>query len=206
MAGNQARPTRFGGFRLVAVAAALAAGLIELALASAGRGEQGWREAVRATAALSLGLFLVVYLASTLRRLVPGPATSWLLANRRYLGVSFAVVHFAHFGSIVALSRVLGASPPLHLAVLGGIGDLLLLAMVATSFDATAERLGERRWIWLHRVGLHYVWVIFAFTYGGAAFASDRLFPGVAIAALLGALALRVAVHLRQRTVPLASS
>ncbi len=188
------------------MAAVLAAGLIELALATQGRGEEGWRAAVRSTAALSVGLFLVVYLASTLRRLAPSPATAWLLANRRYLGVSFAVVHFAHFGSIVALSRVLDASPPLHLAVLGGIGDLLLLAMVATSFDASATWLGGRRWNQLHRLGLHYVWVIFVFTYGGAALVSDRVFPGVAIAALLGALALRMAVHLRERSAAATSS
>jgi hypothetical protein len=203
MAGNQAAPTRFGGWKLVGCTALAVAGIIELELAMGGRGEDGWRAAVRATAAISVGLFLVTYLASTLRRLQDADWTRWLLHNRRYLGVSFAVSHFAHFGAIVALSRTLDASPPIHLAVLGGLGDLLLIGMVLTSFDRSAAWLGERRWMLLHRVGLHYVWVIFAFTYGGAATAGGRLFPVVAIAALLGALGLRVAARVRQRSAAL---
>ena len=177
--------------------------MIELELLMGGRGEDGWLGAVRATAAISVGLFLVTYLASTLRRLHRGAATLWLLCNRRYLGVSFAVSHFAHFGAIVALSIAMDMSPPLHLAVLGGLGYLLLIAMVLTSFDRSAAWLGGPRWNLLHRVGLHYVWGIFAFTYGGSATAGGRLFPLVAIVALLGALGLRVAVRARQRSAAL---
>lgn len=200
MGGNQAAPTRFGGWKLVAITAAVVVGLIELELHSGGRGEDGWRAVVRATAALSVLLFLVTYLASTLRRLHPGPSTLWLLRNRRYLGVSFAVAHFAHFGSIVALSRAMGTMPPIHLAVLGGIGDVLLIAMVLTSFDRSAAWLGERHWNLLHRTGLHYVWVIFAFTYAGAASTGERLFPVLATMALLGALGLRLGVRVRKRS------
>lgn len=203
MAGNQAAPTRLGGWKLVGCTALVVVATIELELALFGRGEDGWRAAVRATAAISVGLFLVTYLASTLWRLQRAAWTQWLLRNRRYLGVSFAVSHFAHFGAIVALSRALGASPPVHLAVLGGIGDVLLIAMVLTSFDRSAAWLGERRWNLLHRVGLHYVWAIFAFTYGGAALVGGRLFPFVAIVGLLGALVLRVAVRARQRSAAL---
>lgn len=203
MSGNQAAPTPSGGWKLVAVAALVATAVIELELLRGGRGESGWRGAVQATAATSLLLFLLVYLASTLHRLWRGPATLWLLRNRRYLGVSFALTHFAHFGSIVALARTTGASPPLHLAVLGGLGDLLLLAMIATSFDRSAAWLGARRWNLLHRVGIHYVWAIFAFTYAGAASAGRRIFPLVAVAALLLALGARLGVRLRQRS-PLA--
>jgi hypothetical protein len=203
MSGNQAAPTRFGGWRLVGLTALAVAGVVELELALGGRGEDGWRAVVRATAAISVGLFLVTYLASTLRRLYPAPWTGWLLCNRRYLGVSFAVSHFAHFGAIVALSRALNASPPIHLAILGGLGDLLLIGMVLTSFDRSVAWLGERRWDLLHRVGLHYIWVIFAFTYGGAATAGGRLFPVVAIVGLLGALGLRVVARVRQRSAAL---
>ncbi len=203
MAGNQAAPTRFGGWKLVGLTALVVIAVIELELLMGGRGEDGWLGAVRATAAISVGLFLVTYLASTLRRLHRGAATLWLLCNRRYLGVSFAVSHFAHFGAIVALSIAMDMSPPLHLAVLGGLGYLLLIAMVLTSFDRSAAWLGGPRWNLLHRVGLHYVWGIFAFTYGGSATAGGRLFPLVAIVALLGALGLRVAVRARQRSAAL---
>jgi hypothetical protein len=202
MAGNQAAPGS-GGWKLVALTTVVMVGVIEVELALGGRGEVGWRGAVRATAAVSVALFLVTYLASSLRRLYPAASTAWLLRNRRYLGVSFAVAHFAHFGAIVVMSRIMGASPPLHLVVLGGIGDLLLIAMVFTSFDRTAAWLGEQRWDWLHRLGLHYVWVIFAFTYGGAAVVGGRLFPIVAIVALLAALGLRILARSRAPSVEL---
>jgi DMSO/TMAO reductase YedYZ heme-binding membrane subunit len=80
---------------------------------------------------------------------------------------------------------------------------VLLIGMVLTSFDRSAAWLGARRWNLMHRVGLHYVWGIFAFTYGGAATVGERLFPVVAIVVLLGALGLRVAMRVRPRSAAL---
>jgi hypothetical protein len=47
------------------------------------------------------------------------------------------------------------------------------------------------------------VWVIFAFTYGGAAVVGGRLFPIVAIVALLAALGLRIVARSRARSLEL---
>lgn len=198
---NLAGPTRLGGWRLVGVTALVLVALIEGLLAAYGRGEPGWRAVVRTTAATSLVLFLSAYLASSLRRLRPGTATRWWLRNRRYLGVSFAVSHFAHLGAIVALSRASGTSPGPAVVVVGGLGYLLIAAMVATSFDRSAAWLGARAWNRLHRAGLHYVFGVFLFTYAGAA-AQGRIFPALAAASLLAALALRLVARLRRPAVP----
>jgi hypothetical protein len=68
---------------------------------------------------------------------------------------------------------------------------LLIVAMVATSFDVTAGLLGVRRWRRLHATGIFYVWTVFLLTYSGNA-AKD---PKAAASAfvLLAALAFRLA-------------
>jgi DMSO/TMAO reductase YedYZ heme-binding membrane subunit len=198
---NEAGPTVLGGWRLVGATAVAVVVLIEALLAAHGRGEDGWRSVTRATAATSLGLFLLAYLASPLRRLRSGEVTRWWLRNRRYLGVSFAVSHFAHLGAIVALSRASGTAPPPAVAVAGGLGYVLIAAMVATSFDRSAAWLGARAWNRLHRAGLHYVFGVFLFTYAGAA-AQGRVFPALASAALLGAAGLRWLARSRARAGP----
>ncbi|MEN8181492.1 MAG: hypothetical protein ABFS46_03040 [Myxococcota bacterium] len=198
MGENQAAPTRFGGWRLLALTLGLVGGLIALLLEVLGTGEDGWRAVVRVTAAVSLGLFLVAYLASSLRRLRRGPATLWLLRNRRTFGLGFAVSHFCHLAAILQLSRLLQQAPRPELIVLGGVGDLLVLAMAATSFDPSVAWLGARRWNQLHTLGIHYVWGVFILTYAGAASQGVRLFPVLACAALFGALGLRIVLRVRR--------
>ncbi len=61
-----------------------------------GINEQGMRIAIRATARTSCILFLIAFVASALRRIWSTPLTAWLLKNRRYLGLSFAVSHTYH--------------------------------------------------------------------------------------------------------------
>jgi hypothetical protein len=134
-------------------------------LAVVGTGEEGVRVVIRATARTSLVLFGLAFAASSLRRLWPNDLTRWLLANRRYLGVSFAVSHTTHLLALFALGNwsfaalVANSSP--STLVLGGIGYLFLAAMTATSFDRTAAWLGPRRWQRLHTVGGWYLWFIF---------------------------------------------
>ena len=145
-----------------ALAVAVMTGAI---LAFAGTDEEGIWVVIRATARTSMVLFGLAFAASSLRRLWPNDVTRWLLANRRYLGVSFAVSHVTHLLALFAvanwsLETLVAKSSPTTL-VLGGIGYLFLAAMTATSFDRTAAWLGPRRWQRLHTVGGWYLWFIF---------------------------------------------
>jgi len=79
-------------------------------LAATGWTEPGVRLVIRATARTSVALFLAAFLASTLRRRWPGPATSWLLQNRRYVGLGFAVSHLLHLLAILELYDVAPAA------------------------------------------------------------------------------------------------
>lgn len=169
----------------VAVAVAALCGAV---LSTPTPGEEELRATIRLTAVTSLACFTAAFTASALARLHPSPSTRWLLANRRYLGLSFAVSHLAHALAIAALERRSNflASYDLTTLIGGGLGFVMIALLAATSNDAAVRRLGARRWKRLHTVGVHYIWFIFVFTYMGPALRS----PYHAALTLLLALAL----------------
>ncbi len=106
--------------------------------------------------------FFFAFTASSLARLAPGPGPRFLMRNRRYIGLSFALVHGVH-GVLVLSNLALTdeTRPPLIFAA-GAIAYALLIAMTVTSNNASVRRLGAKRWKLLHKVGSYYIWTIFA--------------------------------------------
>ncbi len=184
-----------GGWTLVAWSTVALLAMIGLLLGLEGVDEPGIRVVIRATARTSFALFLAAFVASALRRAWRSPTTAWLLANRRYLGLSFAVSHGLHLAAILALyhwsGRELVAGSGTIVTVLGGFGYLLLAAMAATSFDGAVLRLGVRRWRLLHTVGMYYLWFVFSVGYVPRALKSPAYAPLAALA--VGALVIRLA-------------
>ncbi len=157
-------------------------------------GEEGARLVIRATARTSLVLFALAFSASALRRLWPGGFTTWLLRNRRYLGVAFAASHAIHLVAIVAFARIdpteFGQISPVANRIVAGLAYVFIFAMAATSLDRMVAWLGARRWKLLHTVGAHYIWLIFLLSF------AKRIpqGPGYALgsALLLGVMGLRL--------------
>jgi DMSO/TMAO reductase YedYZ heme-binding membrane subunit len=149
----------------------LAAGLVAMVsvlLVATGWTEAGLRLIIRATARTSLVLFLAAFLASTLRRRWPSGTTTWLLQNRRYVGLAFATSHLLHLLAILGLREVSPqsfAEVPVATIVVGGGGFVVVALLAATSSDAAVRRLGVRAWTRLHRFGLYYLWAVFTITY-----------------------------------------
>jgi hypothetical protein len=188
----------FAGGRIVAASAALVAAETLAVLVMQGANEQGFHVLLRATAITSLMLFLSAYIASSVRATWPGRAGQWLLDNRRYLGLSFAVSHGVHLVAIVGLWRATGIAPEAVTLVIGGMGYVFLAAMAATSSDAAVAWLGARRWKTLHAIGIQYLWLVFALTLAGRVARSPV--AAVAELALLGALALKISVRMKRRS------
>ncbi|UCE85396.1 MAG: hypothetical protein JSU66_13790 [Deltaproteobacteria bacterium] len=157
---------RFQGWVLVPVVSAAALFMLACILVFEGVEEAGIRTCVRASARASGLLFLLPFLASSLRRLWKHGITAWLLANRRYLGVSFAAVQFIHLGTLVALTALSGSVFEFtgSLAA-GGLAYGFVAAMALTSTDRTAAWLKPARWRLLHTTGLYYLWIAFATTW-----------------------------------------
>ncbi len=182
------------GWRVFWLLAALESALFAGALFGFGTDEAGLRGLVRLTVRVSFSVFIVVYAAAPLRKLFPSPTTSWLLRNRRYLGVSFAWAHGLHALAIALLALLLGDAFEVEPATIvgGGLGYLLTAGMALTSFDRTARWLGPRRWALLHRAGLYWLWFIFALNWTAASLATSRFYLPFA-ALTWGAAALRLA-------------
>jgi hypothetical protein len=131
---------------------------------------EGTRLAIRLTARTSLALFLLAFTASALVRLRPSPFTHWLRANRRYVGVSFAMSHAVHLAAVIALAWLDHAlfmqltNPVSYIG--GGLAYAFIVLMTATSFDRSAALIGPRAWRWLHVTGMWYVWLSFAISSG----------------------------------------
>lgn len=187
---------RFAGWPLVGWSAlgltAMAAGI----LGTRGFGEAGLHTLIRATAQTSFVLFISAFIASALARRWRTPSARWLLRNRRYLGVSFAVSHFLHLAAILTLVRVARGRFQIDPVTLigGGLAYVFIAAMTATSFDRTAAWIGPRAWKWLHTIGAHYIWLIFVLQYVVLVSRSLVYAPFAVIA--VAAMALRILARL----------
>ena len=158
---------RYRGWAITGWNAAALVSMSALVLGAAGSGEDGVRMLIRATARSSALLFLIAFLARSLRQLWRSDATAFALRNRRYFGVSMAVSHAIHGAAIVWLLTAWPSAyqaDPVTLAG-GGLGFAFIASMAATSSDAAFRKLGRARWQALHRTGAWYVWFIFAITF-----------------------------------------
>jgi hypothetical protein len=136
-----------------------------LYLAVAGFNDPHLRTVLRLTARLSFMLFLVVFIARPLRQLWPGPATAWLLRERRSVGIAFAAAHTVHLALIACRYASFPALEyPLSRAAVGGLTYTLIYLMLLTSFDGPARVLGPRAWRILHKTGLYVIGFVFVST------------------------------------------
>jgi hypothetical protein len=204
MAGGQSvswssSATLWRGWPLTLTATVVTATLCSFAYTLEGGGLNGWSSVVRTSAKTSLLFFLAAFVASSARVFWRTPFTAWLLANRRYVGVSLATSHAIHLLGIVL---VVNLSPDFVLStvtlIFGGGGYVLLFAMAATSFDGAAAWLGRRRWQILHKTGMYYLWVIFLISYLPRALVESAWYAPM-VALLLAGIAMRFAAYRRQR-------
>jgi DMSO/TMAO reductase YedYZ heme-binding membrane subunit len=127
---------------------------------------QSLQYAVRVTARTSFILFLAVFTASSLAKLVPSATTRVLVQQRRSLGLSFAFSHLLHAMALVVYINTapeafwVGRTPATN--VPGFIGYVMILLLTITSFKAPARFIGPDNWKRLHRTGVWVIAVVFA--------------------------------------------
>jgi DMSO/TMAO reductase YedYZ heme-binding membrane subunit len=174
----------------------LACGLLLMAAAvlALGPDAEGFRQLIRATARSSFALFLLAYTASATVRRWPGEFTRWQLANRRQIGLGFAVSHTIHAAAIAGFAwsdpeAFHAANGPGNL-VTGGLAYVFIVLMALTSFDGAVRWLGAKRWRVLHLAGLYFLWTSFLITFGKRIPMSGGYVLPVVV--LLAALALRM--------------
>ncbi|MCP5184317.1 MAG: hypothetical protein H6993_10160 [Pseudomonadales bacterium] len=154
---------------------------------------------LRVTARIAFCFFILAYIARPLMQLTG--SGRWLVANRRYLGLSAAFTHTVHFFYVVANLRVTGEALDPIVLVFGGLAFVFFWLMAATSNKPSIRRLGPW-WKRLHTTGMHYIWIIFAQSYIPRALEEPAywLLAGPAVAAAL--LRLTAFLHKRRRVAP----
>ena len=107
-------------------------------------------------------IYLVVA-ASALPVLFPGPLSTWLLRNRKYIGFCFAVAMawqglfifmMSSFFRDYYFEEVFYLRDELE----GSTGYIFLAAMVVTSFQFGRKYLSPMQWKLLHRSGVYFLW------------------------------------------------
>jgi hypothetical protein len=151
--------------------------------------ETGVRIAIRMTARTSCLLFLLSFIASPLVALLSHPVSRWLRANRKYLGLSFAVSHAWHAIAIAGLAY-LSSGRAISYDFGGVLGYIFLGLMTVTSTDSAKQWLGDRQWYILHTIGAYYIWIAFVVAFSER-WAIAPLYPTL-ISLLVLAMGLRL--------------
>lgn len=130
--------------------------------------EEANRINIRLSARISATFFAFAFMASALQHFVKGEFTFWLLVNRKFVGVTFAMVHLIHLSLLGILH--LNFHPIFELAatssiVGGGIAYFFLVLMLFTSFEQFSKYLLSMHWKLLHTIGGYWIWSIFTISY-----------------------------------------
>lgn len=157
----------FQGWKIVGWLGLAIALMVMVILAVQGWNEPGIRVAIRATARTSCVIFLLAFIASALRKFWVNKYSLWLVRNRRFLGLSFAVSHAVHAVTIISLLVITAGRDFNYMAYnFGGhLGYIFIIGMTITSFNPTRAWMGERNWHILHGVGMYYLWIAFIVTF-----------------------------------------
>lgn len=178
------------------IAAAIVASGVPLAMAASQyTGIDYYGYGLRVTARVAVTFFVFAYVARPLVQVLG--VGQWLVRHRRYLGLAAALTHTVHFGFVVAHDSVTDQPADLVTWVLGGLAFVLFWVMAATSNNVSVRQLGVW-WRRLHRFGMHYIWLVFFYTYLGAAVGTGGWYWTFPVA-LLSGLVLRIAAFARQR-------
>ena len=188
-------------YRLVAAVLGLAALVLPHWFGdSSGSTEKAWLLSARYTARFSFCLFVLAFVSSSLPRLSSSALWRTLRRSRRDLGIAFGIVHLIHLAALTKFFVTIDNWPGVDTLIIGGLGYLVLIAMLATSNDAAVRRLGTR-WTLLHKYGSYYLAFVFGLTYAMSIYSGDKTFAGtVGLLVTLAAIAVRTAANYANRT------
>ena len=163
--------------------------------------EESTRLCIRLSAKISATLFALAFMASSLHHFFKKPWTKWVFVNRRYLGISFAVIHLMHLGFLGVLQSYF--HPVFEIAATssligGGLAYLFLVLMFITSFDKYASMINPRQWILLHTIGGYWIWFIFAKSYWKRVMTDMEYLPLLILFVIVLLLRIAKVVHKRK--------
>jgi sulfoxide reductase heme-binding subunit YedZ len=114
------------------------------------------------TAHAAFLFFWMAFTASSIHALMPSAYSKWAMRNRRYVGLSFALIHFVHAALVLLNIGFTEESRPLPVFLAGVGAYILLFLMTITSNNTAVKKLGPKNWKRLHKWSSYVIWVVFA--------------------------------------------
>lgn len=108
-------------------------------------------------------LIYLVVAAAAAQRLFSGAIPAWLLRNRKYIGLCFAVAMAWQGTFIFMMSNFFRDHYYDNVYLLrdeleGSVGYIFLAGMVVTSFQFGRKHLNNKQWKLLHTSGIYFLW------------------------------------------------
>jgi sulfoxide reductase heme-binding subunit YedZ len=151
---------------------------------------------------IGVSFFILTILIRPLHQLLHTKWTAWLLANRRYVGLSFAAWHLQHWWIIGATAAIMGWTE-----FWNDFGDFVVPASIVlsvitllaiTSTDRAVRFLGQPLWKAIHTVGIYVIWSWFMHVYFSR-LPNQPVYVYIYMGLLIGALPFRWIMTARAR-------
>ena len=154
-----------GNWKLTYIAVGLSMGWFIGVFLLNGFDELSVRSNIRWSARFSVICFCLAFGASAFHRLAQNSVSTWLLKNRKYLGISFAIIHLIHLLFLALLHyyfhQVFVERSIIELA-LGGLAYVFILLMLLTSFNPIKKLMSQSTWTILHTLGGYWILIVFS--------------------------------------------
>jgi len=150
--------------------------------------EEALRLCIRGSARIAVVLFMLAFGATAIHRTGQNSLSFWVMMNRPYFGISFAIIHLIHLAFLLLLQQVF--HPVFTLAestelLAGGGAYVFVILMLLTSFQPFKKLLSRENWKRLHTLGGWWIWTVFMSSYWKRVFREEY---GYIVLAILLAL------------------
>ncbi len=193
---------RFGrgsGLATVLSLAVFISGVLMLVIG--GFDEESIKLVKRFTMRACMLLFVITFATSSLKYFFKSDFTKWLMRNRRYLGIAFAMAFFMHFTAIMLRGVMFPEDFGNKLSFSSTISALPLIATVflltVTSSNRVIRRMHPKLWKYLHLVGCYYIYARLFGAYWNISRREEAFYLVVVL--MVCVIALRVAKFVHRR-------
>ncbi len=182
------------GWQLTRLIVLSTLGIFGIMLMLIGWNEEGLRMLIKWSARIGLVFFCLAFGARGIHLWLKNSMSFWVLMNRRYLGVSFAIIHLIHFSFLGLLQYFfypVFTERSFLSFIPGGIAYVFVVLLLLTSFDQYAKLLSKANWKKLHLFGGFWIWMIFTVRYARGAIGGE-VFGIPFLILLVGIMILRI--------------
>ena len=178
---------------IVKIAVFLSVFVFALIFFTLGFSEEPLRINIRLSARVSAILFSLAFMASAVQYFYKGEFSFWLLVNRKFLGISFAIIHLIHLaflGTLHYCYHPIFTAAATESILSGSLAYLFLVIMLFTSFDRFSKFMSHKIWKVTHTIGGYWIWLIFMISYAKRVDTEIEYLPMIIL--FLGTLILRL--------------